>query len=62
MSGFWRERFNSDSEIYGGSNVGNFPGATTLGEPHHGQPDCISVVMPPLAVTVFRWEEALTES
>jgi len=55
-SGFWREIFNSDSEIYGGSNVGNFPGGTTLGESHHGQPDSISVVMPPLAVTIFRWE------
>jgi 1,4-alpha-glucan branching enzyme len=62
MSGFWRERFNSDSEIYGGSNVGNFPGASTLGQPHHGQPESISIVMPPLAVTVFRWEEAGSET
>ncbi|MCH1493611.1 MAG: 1,4-alpha-glucan branching protein GlgB [Rubripirellula sp.] len=62
MSGFWRERFNSDSEIYGGSNVGNFPGASTLGQPYHGQPESISIVMPPLAVTVFRWEEAASES
>ena len=55
-SGFWREIFNSDSEIYDGSNVGNYPGASTLGEDHHGQPDSVSLVMPPLAVTVFRWE------
>ena len=34
-SGFWREIFNSDSEIYDGSNVGNYPGANTLGEEHH---------------------------
>ncbi len=55
-SGFWREIFNSDSELYGGSNVGNYPGATTLGESHHDRPDSIAVVMPPLAVTIFRWE------
>ena len=55
-SGFWREIFNSDSEIYDGSNVGNYPGANTLGEDHHGQPDSVSLVMPPLTVTVFRWE------
>ena len=55
-SGFWKEIFNSDSELYGGSNVGNFPGATSLGQEHHGQPDSVSLVMPPLAVTIFRWE------
>ena len=43
-SGFWREIFNSDSEIYDGSNVGNYPGANTLGEDHHGQPDSVSLV------------------
>ena len=55
-AGFWRELFNSDSVIYGGSNVGNYPGATSLGEANHGLEDSISIVMPPLAVMVFRWE------
>ena len=42
-SGFPRQIFNSDSEIYDGSNVGNYPGANTLGEDHHGQPDSVSL-------------------
>ena len=57
QAGFWRELFNSDSELYGGSNVGNYPGATTLGQERHGQPDSISLVLPPLAAIVFRWEK-----
>ena len=56
-AGFWRELFNSDSELYGGSNVGNYPGATTLGQERHGKPDSISLVLPPLAAIVFRWEK-----
>tara|TARA_R110002049_G_scaffold47902_1_gene138398 strand:+ start:97415 stop:99670 length:2256 start_codon:yes stop_codon:yes gene_type:complete len=56
-SGFWKEIFNSDSEAYGGSNVGNYPGRETFGEGHHGRPDSISVDLPPLGVTIFRLEE-----
>jgi len=55
-SGFWKEIFNSDSERYGGSNVGNYPGRETLGSGHHGRPDSISVDLPPLGVTIFRPE------
>lgn len=55
-SGFWKEIFNSDSEAYGGSNVGNYPGRETFGEGHHGRPDSISIDLPPLGVTVFRYE------
>ncbi len=55
-AGFWKEVFNSDSEAYGGTNVGNYPGRHTLGEGHHGRPDSIAVTMPPLATTIFRLE------
>ncbi len=55
-SGFWKEIFNSDSSAYGGSNLGNYPGANTLGEGHHGREDSISICMPPLATTIFRLE------
>ena len=55
-AGFWKEIFNSDSERYGGSNVGNYPGRETFGEGHHGRPDSISVDLPPLGVTMFRLE------
>jgi 1,4-alpha-glucan branching enzyme len=55
-SGFWREIFNSDAAIYGGSNVGTFPGAQTTGQGHHGRPDSLTISLPPLAVSVFRYE------
>ena len=47
-SAFWKEVFNSDSEAYGGSNVGNYPGCNTRGIGHHGRPDSIAVTLPPL--------------
>ncbi|MEM8667750.1 MAG: 1,4-alpha-glucan branching protein GlgB [Planctomycetota bacterium] len=57
QGGFWREIFNSDSETYGGSNVGNYPGADSLGEGHHGRPDSIEITMPPLATVILRLEQ-----
>ena len=55
--GFWKEIFNSDSEAYGGGNIGNYPGSTSLGEGHHGRPDSIAVTLPPLATVILRLEE-----
>lgn len=55
-SGFWKEIFNSDSEAYGGSNVGNYPGLHTTGVPHHGRGDSINATLPPLGTTMFRLE------
>ena len=54
QGGYWKEVFNSDSELYGGSNVGNYPGRDSLGEGHHGRPDSIAVDLPPLGVIAFR--------
>ncbi len=54
--GHWKEIFNSDSEAYGGSNTGNYPGRDTTGQGEHGRPDSILVDLPPLAVTIFRLE------
>jgi len=54
VSGAWREVLNTDSEIYGGSGVGN------LGEVHaepiesHGRPTSVRVTLPPLAAVWFR--------
>lgn len=57
QSGFWKEVFNSDSEAYGGSNVGNYPGCHTRGIGHHERPDSIAVTLPPLGTTIFRLEQ-----
>ncbi len=52
--GIYREIFNSDADMFGGSNLGNL-GAVTAGEiPNHGRPASISIVLPPLAVVVFK--------
>lgn len=54
--GFWREVFNSDSQYYGGSNVGNFPGVMAQQPGHHGRPYSLKIKLPPLAVAVFKPE------
>jgi 1,4-alpha-glucan branching enzyme len=54
QAGFYKEIFNSDSEFYAGSNLGNFPGCETLGHGEHGRPDSIAVNLPPLATVVLK--------
>jgi len=48
--GRWREALNTDSELYGGSNVGNLGGVEAEPSPWHGQPWSAELVLPPLAV------------
>lgn len=57
---FYKEVLNSDSELYGGSNVGNLGGVAA--EEYIYQQKAYSIVMqvPPLAVVVFRPEEKPT--
>jgi len=55
-AGFWRELLNSDSELYGGSGVGNLGGATTEETPCHGRPHSLTITLPPLGIVVFRAE------
>jgi 1,4-alpha-glucan branching enzyme len=52
--GFYREILNTDSEIYGGSNLGNGAGVASLPVPMHGRKHSIAITLPPLAVVVFR--------
>jgi 1,4-alpha-glucan branching enzyme len=54
QGGWYQEIFNSDSEYYGGSNVGNGPGLPAQQVGHHGRPCSLSVKIPPLGVTVFK--------
>lgn len=52
-AGRWRELLNTDSEHYGGSNVGNGPEAlATQPLPAHGRSDSLALTLPPLA-TLF---------
>ena len=51
--GHWDEVLNSDSSLYGGSNVGNFGGVDSSDVPWHGQATSIEVTLPPLGALVL---------
>ena len=51
--GFWRERINTDSEIYGGGNLGNSGGARTAPIAAHGRPYSLELTLPPLAALIL---------
>ena len=55
-AGFWREVLNSDSAIYGGSNVGNLGGVKTDSYKVHNQPHSALLTLPPLSIMAFRAE------
>ena len=48
-AGRWVEAINSDSEHYGGSNLGNLGGVEAVEERFHGQPASASLTLPPLS-------------
>jgi 1,4-alpha-glucan branching enzyme len=52
--GWYAEVLNTDSEHYGGSNQGNFPGRKAEPIPAQGRPHSIAVTMPPLGVVIFK--------
>jgi 1,4-alpha-glucan branching enzyme len=52
--GFYDEVFNTDSEMFGGSNLGNAPGVPSEPVNSHGRDQSICVTLPPLAVVVFK--------
>lgn len=52
----YAEILNSDSELYGGSNVGNLGGVRSENIEHQQRPYSISINVPPLAVVVFKPE------
>ena len=51
--GYYREILNSDSSLFGGSNMGNAGGVTSQPVPSHSRPHSIRITVPPLAVVVF---------
>ena len=52
--GYYREIFNSDAGVYGGSNCGNGGGAEAYECLAFGQPYALDVVVPPLGAVVFK--------
>ena len=51
--GFYREVLNSDAEIYGGTNMGNWGGAEAEALSWMGRPYSILVTLPPLGALVL---------
>jgi 1,4-alpha-glucan branching enzyme len=53
-AGEYHEIFNTDSAMFGGSNMGN--GGSVIAEPvsSHGRPASVRVVLPPLGMVVFK--------
>ncbi len=52
--GFYEEILNTDSSLYGGSNVGSAGGIPAREQDAHGRPHSIQVDVPPLATVYFR--------
>jgi 1,4-alpha-glucan branching enzyme len=53
-AGLHREIFNSDAEMFGGSNLGNGGVVNVENRPSHGRLASAAVVVPPLGVVVFK--------
>lgn len=56
MAGFYRECLNTDSDHYGGSNVGNMGGVHSNCYSRNGQPYELSISVAPLATMIFSWQ------
>lgn len=52
--GFYRELLNSDSEVYGGSNMGNSGGVWTSPLEWQGKPYSVELTLPPLSVIILK--------
>ena len=55
-AGFYRERLNSDAEIYGGSNVGNQGGVASEPQASHALPHSLGLRLPPLSILILKLE------
>jgi len=60
--GYWKEIFNSDAEIYGGSGIGNMGGKESDPVKSKNWENSIKVTLPPLAVNVFEWNKPVVNN
>ncbi len=56
-AGVYREILNSDSEFYGGSNIGNAGNIYAESIPQHNRPYSVNITLPPLASIYLKREE-----
>ena len=57
FAGRWRELLNSDSEIFGGSGMGNLGHVEAERFPCHGREASVRLTLPPLSALFFVPEE-----
>jgi 1,4-alpha-glucan branching enzyme len=57
QAGLWREIANTDSQFYGGSNVGNEGAVRAVSHAAHGEPHSLELTLPPLATVILRPED-----
>ena len=53
-AGRYLEVFNTDAEMFGGSNMGNAGEVRAEEIANHGRPASLSITLPPLAIVVFK--------
>jgi 1,4-alpha-glucan branching enzyme len=53
LGGLYAESINTDSELYGGSNIGNAGAVMADAVPCHGRPYSLNLILPPLATLVL---------
>jgi 1,4-alpha-glucan branching enzyme len=61
-AGYWKEIFNSDAEIYGGSGIGNMGGKESQPVKSKNWENSIIVTLPPLAVNIYEWTEPVEDT
>jgi len=54
-AGRYREVINTDSAVYGGSNMGNLGGVESEPIAAHGRPHSIALTLPPLSTMIFEF-------
>jgi 1,4-alpha-glucan branching enzyme len=52
--GPWKEIFNTDCDLYGGSNQGNMGQVLATDVPIHNQRQSAPITLPPLAIVAFQ--------
>ena len=55
-AGYYKEILNSNSEIYGGNNVGNSGGLLSAPIPWQGRPHLLKLILPPLGMIALKPE------
>jgi len=57
VEGFYEEVLNTDSEYFGGGNVGNGGGVKSKPAPKRDRGHSLTITLPPLAAVVFRYSK-----